>query len=297
MPSAVYVCNEKSGFHLDHQDAAAEAIERLADCGLTVDRATGPFTEQLRHARDSSTDLVVVDGGDGTIRAVIEATLDSGRPVGIVPGGTMNLLAKDYGVPENRAAAVDAICRGSMAVRDVGRIDNRLFLHTAITGLPVRIGVHRERRRGHFHVWDKVRIAHHAVATVGRDPRLTLNARTGEGAAVALKARSFALVVGRLTDHLFPRPERDAASTGLITALALKPDGLADLARIAIRGVSGGLERDPAVDSAHITHAQLTGPRQRIHAMLDGEKTVVARNATITVETGALKVFTERPEP
>jgi len=49
--------------------------------------------------------VVIVAGGDGTVRAVAEVLRDTGIPVALVPSGTGNLLARDLGTPLNDVAA------------------------------------------------------------------------------------------------------------------------------------------------------------------------------------------------
>lgn len=56
--------------------------------------------------------LVLAIGGDGTIRAVCDELAGTGVPVGIVPAGTGNLLARNLGIPLYLRSAVDAALNG-----------------------------------------------------------------------------------------------------------------------------------------------------------------------------------------
>ena len=60
----------------------------------------------------SGCDLVVAIGGDGTIRAVCEELAGTGIPVGIVPAGTGNLLARNLDIPLYLRSAVDVALNG-----------------------------------------------------------------------------------------------------------------------------------------------------------------------------------------
>ncbi|MGO4255082.1 phosphatase PAP2 family protein [Marmoricola sp. RAF53] len=70
----------------------------------------------------SGVDLVIAIGGDGTIRAVCEELAGTGVPVGIVPAGTGNLLARNLSVPLYLRAAVDVALNGQDRAIDMVRV-------------------------------------------------------------------------------------------------------------------------------------------------------------------------------
>lgn len=71
-------------------------------------------------ARD--VDLVVVAGGDGTVRVVCSELANSGIPLGIIPAGTGNLLAKNLGIPLDEVAAAAVAFSGKPRAIDLVRV-------------------------------------------------------------------------------------------------------------------------------------------------------------------------------
>jgi diacylglycerol kinase family enzyme len=85
--------------------------ETVQDARATLLEATGP------HGRD----LVVVAGGDGTVREATHDLAGSTVALGIVPLGTANLFAASVGVPLDRRRAIEVIASGRPRSVDLGR--------------------------------------------------------------------------------------------------------------------------------------------------------------------------------
>jgi YegS/Rv2252/BmrU family lipid kinase len=92
----------------------------------------------------SGCDLVLAIGGDGTIRAVCEELAGTGIPVGIVPAGTGNLLARNLGIPLYLRSAVDVGLNGQDRAIDMvevsgDKMDDATFLVMAGLGFDAAI--------------------------------------------------------------------------------------------------------------------------------------------------------------
>ncbi|MGN6721133.1 MAG: phosphatase PAP2 family protein [Marmoricola sp.] len=88
--------------------------------------------------------VVLAVGGDGTLRAVCDELAGTGIPVGIVPAGTGNLLARNIGIPLYLRAAVDVALNGQDRAIDLVRVsgdnmDDATFLVMAGMGFDAAI--------------------------------------------------------------------------------------------------------------------------------------------------------------
>ena len=92
----------------------------------------------------AGSDLVLAVGGDGTIRAVCEELAGTGIPIGIVPAGTGNLLARNLDIPLYLRAAVDVALNGQDRAIDMVEVsgdemEDAVFLVMAGMGLDAAV--------------------------------------------------------------------------------------------------------------------------------------------------------------
>jgi YegS/Rv2252/BmrU family lipid kinase len=100
----------------------------LASRGLEVDVAgttrPGDAAELARQGVDDGADLVVVYGGDGTAMQAVQGIVGRGRdvPIGLIPGGTGNILAGNLRIPASPTRAAEVVARGVTRRLDLGRV-------------------------------------------------------------------------------------------------------------------------------------------------------------------------------
>src|SRR5438309_6057782 len=103
---------------------------------------TGPgsATAQVKKQIDAGCDLVLAAGGDGTVNEVANGMLHTGVPLGILPGGTANVLAREMGMsmyPDRVASHLRSMKLRSIAIgrMKLGNSEPRSFLCMAGAGL------------------------------------------------------------------------------------------------------------------------------------------------------------------
>jgi diacylglycerol kinase (ATP) len=125
--------------HEDIDGFRIAVSKALADRGwaepLWLETRPDDTGERLaREAVRSGVDLVMASGGDGTITACAEGVAGSGIPLGVLPCGTGNLLARNLGLPLSPDEALAVALTGSDRRLDVGAANGRPFVVMAGIG-------------------------------------------------------------------------------------------------------------------------------------------------------------------
>lgn len=102
--------------------------------------------------------LIIAAGGDGTVRTVASYMIGKHLPLGIIPLGTFNHLAKDLGYPDNLDECVNIIKNGHIKPIDVGQVNDYIFLNNSSIGLYPK-AVRYRRKIPLFVKWIKTTLA------------------------------------------------------------------------------------------------------------------------------------------
>jgi YegS/Rv2252/BmrU family lipid kinase len=128
------------------------ALDLLRDAGLEVVEVSSDDHRRLQQAIDEhrgGVDRIIVGGGDGTLNAVADVLVESRLPVGILPLGTANDLARTLELPSDLAAAAAVIAAGTTRQIDLGCINGKHFFNVASLGLSTEVAreLTRETKR------------------------------------------------------------------------------------------------------------------------------------------------------
>jgi diacylglycerol kinase (ATP) len=145
---ATLIVNPRAGRGAD-KSALLPAIDVLHDAGwlLTVCETTvaGHAESLAREAVEQEVDTVLVAGGDGTLNEVVQALAGTQTALAYLPTGTVNVWARELGLPLDPVLAARAIVAGRRESIDLGRALNRYFLLMASVGFDAEV-LRRARR-------------------------------------------------------------------------------------------------------------------------------------------------------
>jgi YegS/Rv2252/BmrU family lipid kinase len=116
----------------------SEILKLLQASGMTIEVHTcapgQTAADAIRARAVDGRDCVVLGGGDGTLNAAAAAIRETGLPLGILPMGTANDLARTLDIPPDPLAAARIIAEGHAKSIDLGEVNGHLYFNVASLG-------------------------------------------------------------------------------------------------------------------------------------------------------------------
>ena len=259
---------------------------------------TDPGTGQARQAVEAGAAVVCPLGGDGTVRAVATALVGTETPLGPLPGGTGNLLARNLDLPLDSIEKALVVALTGQNVRiDVGRLsvdpsgqhavpDEHLFLVMAGVGLDAAIMAGAQERL-------KARVGSAAYVVSGFQnflgPQFKVRLKVdGEG---EFSRRTRTVVVGncgKLFGGLVLMPEA-RLDDGMLDSVVLSPRGVVGWSAVAGHVVTRQRRGHALIDRHAGQEIRIDVDEPQV-VQLDGDTIGSARSMTARVDHLALVV-------
>jgi diacylglycerol kinase (ATP) len=233
----------------DSASRRRDTEEALAGAGLDVlwleTTPEDPGQGVTRRAVAEGVDLVMAQGGDGTVAACVTGLAGSDAPLAVLPGGTGNLLAANFDIPSELDGAVEVALHGERRRLDVGAMGEDRFVIMAGIGFDAAMLRDADPRL-------KKRLGAVAYVISGlrqlrrRPTRFELRlddadevTRVGQGVLVGN--------LGRLQGGLPIMPDA-RPDDGLLDVAVLRTRTLADWVRLAVRVLLRRRRKDPELE-------------------------------------------------
>jgi len=216
--------------------------------------------------------VVVAAGGDGTINTVVQATLGSGCPLGVLPLGTFNLFSRTHGIPADIPQACKILLGERAYEVQVGLLSDRVFLVNASVGLYASLLQDREQVKNQLgrRRWVAIVAAISTILRPHRKLRLAIESSEGKRNIVTPS-----LFVGnnRLQLERVGVEESAVIEHRRLVAVVLRSSGFWAMLRLLMRGLFGRLGGDERVSSFDFS-SMTVRPRfgtPRLKVATDGE--------------------------
>ncbi|HYD31573.1 MAG TPA: diacylglycerol kinase family protein [Azospirillaceae bacterium] len=295
------VLNEAAGTLLGEPvDQAVRDVRdwfERAGAEVEVSSAAGPAcVPALRRAAESDVDVVVVGGGDGTINTAAGMLVGTGKALGVLPLGTMNLLAKDLGITLPLEDAVAALARGTIHAIDVGEVNGHVFLNNSVLGLYPAMVQERERQRGvhGLRKWPAMTVA--AIKSLWAFPRLTVTVDTGSGPRL-INTPVLAVANNAYDDGFGQFLQRSRLDAGELAVYVARHRNALGLLRLMADVALGTWQRNPDLEAYTVTELTVASRRRRLKVANDGEVLRLTPPLRYRVRAKALNVLLPAPAP
>ncbi|OGV58254.1 MAG: hypothetical protein A2283_16275 [Lentisphaerae bacterium RIFOXYA12_FULL_48_11] len=247
-----------------------------------------------RRLRDG-VDLVVVAGGDGTVSEVSNCLAGRSTPLGIIPTGTGNLIARELNIPEETEAAIALIANAPRTRKiDVMRIGKRVYILNASIGISASvIGGTTRKNKNRFG-----RIAYIGTAILevllSRPQHLVVEV---DGKAHSYRAAEVAIMnCGLLGRMLYPRGPDIRIDDGYLGVWILSIKTVWDYARYLI-GVIAGWAANP--EAHFIKVKKIVSIRSNVPLLVQADGDIIGTTPVdVEILPGMLNVLvSEKPVP
>jgi diacylglycerol kinase family enzyme len=252
---------------------------------LVTEKAEAGVTAASGAALDGI-DMVVAVGGDGTVRGCAEGLAGTGVPLGIVPHGTANLLARTLRLPGHpREALAAALGKGATdRVIDLAVADGIPF--TAMAGMGLDAAVVSGTKMKHQFGWLAYAMSGAAHLAL---PAARFSIRLDGGVPIEREARSVVVGNSGLLPGGFSLLPDARPDDGLLDVATLAPYGPLGWPRLATRVLTHSHHQDRMLERFQARRVEVTAsvslPRE-----VDGELVDSSRSLTVTVQPSALTV-------
>jgi YegS/Rv2252/BmrU family lipid kinase len=120
------------------------------ECTIQFTSGPGHATDLAREGSKRNFDIVVAVGGDGTLNEVARGLLNSKTPMGIIPKGSGNGLARHLGISMKIEKALEEVLTGKVVAMDTFRLNGKLSLNVSGIGFDGHIAnlFAKKKKRG-----------------------------------------------------------------------------------------------------------------------------------------------------
>jgi diacylglycerol kinase family enzyme len=287
------IINAKSGAALQMGEETIR--QKISESGLAVTEVHFLETEaiggKLRELRKAQAPVLIA-GGDGTLTHAIADFMGKDAALGLLPMGTMNLLARDLDIPVDFSAALAAYAGEVETIEvDVGMVNDRPFMCCAAIGVVPEAARFREKNRETANILMVPRLAMFIFRLL--DKRHHFHVRM-DGKKRSL--RTSALIVSNNTYQ--PRAglgldgfKKESLQDGRLGIYTVVPRSFWDKLRVLLRLRLGNWMDDPVIVERMAEKVDVYTHKNNEKICLDGETYMLPPPLRFSVLPGGVRLL------
>ncbi|MCB1519267.1 MAG: hypothetical protein KDJ37_01695 [Hyphomicrobiaceae bacterium] len=247
--------------------------------------------QAIAKASRSNIDVLLVGGGDGSVREAARHLMDKPAALGILPLGTFNRLARDLSIPLDLQLAAEALAKARTIAMDVGFVNDKIFLCNSLIGLPLHFTEERAALRGKnlgMRMSGYLRVVRAMLASTRRI-MLRLDDGQGERAFRAISVAVSNNAYDEAANFMFRRHRVDAGELALY--VSTHETGLR-MAIAILRAMFGRWKGDPNIQHLRANSIFINSRRRRVKVSNDGEVETMRLPLRYSIKPKSLRVLT-----
>jgi len=269
-------------------EAAMDAAGIAAEIALTPPEAIADAFAEA--AKASGLGAVVAVGGDGTISSAAAALAGTERPLGILPLGTRNHLARDAGIPLGLEAAAKVVAAGHVRAIDIAEVNGHVFVNNSAVGLYPDMVRLRDFEETHGSRGRRRAMLSASLKTLRsfRRRKLWISAP-----GIEAPLRTPLLFVGnnRYRVNLLALGRRETLDGGELSIHAVRARSWGHLLWAGLRGLFGRLDQQRDFVTVHAPEAEISSDRAWLTISADGETLRLETPLRYRIRPKALKLI------
>ncbi len=236
-------------------------------------------------ARCGRFDGVLACGGDGTVNEAARGLVGTGTPLGIIPAGSGNGLARHLGIPVDVDRSLKVIAERNIIKADYGLANTTPFFCTCGVGFDAAVSERfaRQKRRG---------IMMYLKSTIDEYLKFNPEEYIIEAGGQVLTERAFLVVccnASQYGNNAFIAPDA-SVTDGLLDLAIVHAGNPLTHARVGLDLLTGFIGKNALADIIRVKSASIHRKRPGA-AHIDGDPHTMPKDIDINCVPGALKIF------
>lgn len=293
------VINKSSGtvLRLGEDTVAAMLTDRFGDVLQSIHMVETQeickVIDTLGH--DPAHHDLIIGGGDGTAVCAAEHLADRNVHFGMLPLGTMNLLAQDLGAAPTFEETMERLSAFYEDTIDLGMVNGRFFLCSAVIGLVPESAQAREELREGIAIDALSRFIGAITRGMSGQDKCRLKLRLGRDEA-PIEHETTSLIISN--NRFVPNPDmpsarflRESLKDGKLAVYSAAPSDMIDGVRLLVRMMQGAWQKDDAVLSFETPSLMVDTSDHQILISLDGEPMEMTTPLEFSIRPQSLPVL------